>query len=339
MKWSIVGLVFFGLVAAFSAAILVASLRASGRPDTSQVTILVASQDLPRSKIVDKDSVVEKTVSRKEVPEGALVNHVQVIGNVLAVPMLEGEVFKAECFASAGSGQRVASILSDGMRAMTLSLSDYGGLSGILYPGCYVDVLTSFRLPGAEGTGKSEAMSMPLLQAVQVLAVEADTVVSDKEESEGKKAGGGRAKKLLVTLMVDLEQASALQLALQYGTVSLALRNPLDVEKVKKNQSYLSKLSAGQTGFLKKLASQTTPRSQTPGQTSTGQPASGGTGAGASGSVPAFTGTPVVDPETGNLVLPPGGFGDQDPELWNVTILRGNVITTQSLSIPNETGG
>jgi pilus assembly protein CpaB len=339
MKWSIVGLVFFGLVAAFSAAILVASLRANSRGDTSKVTVLVAAKALPRSKVIDKDAVVEKTVSRKEAPEGALVNHVQVIGKVLAMPMMEGEVFKEECFASSSSGYRVASVLPEGMRAMTLSLSDFGGLLGILYPGCYVDVLTSFRLPGTEGVCKSEAMSMPLLQAVQVLAVEENTLVSDKEEPEGKRSSGGtRAKKLLVTLMVDLEQASALQLALQYGTVSLALRNPLDAVKVKRNQSLLSKLSSGQGGFLKKLAGQTALATRT----TQPSPGAGGTAASAPGTAateatPALAGDALaIDPETGGLLLPAGGSTEKDPDLWNVTILRGNVITTQSLAVPDE---
>jgi Flp pilus assembly protein CpaB len=340
MKWSIVGLVFFGLVAAFSAAVLVASLRANTRGDTSKLTILVASTNLPRSRVVDKDAVIEKTVPSKEAPKGALTNHVQVVGKVLAMPMVEGEAFKNECFASASSGYRVASVLTEGMRAMTLSLSDYGGLLGILYPGCYVDVLTSFRLPGNEESGKSEAMSMPLLQAVQVLAVEENTLVSEKEEPEGKRSSGGRSKKLLVTLMVDLEQASGLQLALQYGTVSLALRNPLDAAKVKRNQSFLSKLS--QVG-LKRLAAQLKP-----------VPGSGDAVAGAStipapgeqpvdataAAVPAFADEGLtVDPE-GAVLFPTGGNTSQAAanDLWKVTILRGNVITTQSLAIPSETG-
>jgi Flp pilus assembly protein CpaB len=255
---------------------------------------------------------------------------------------VEGEAFKDGCFASASSGYRVASVLPEGMRAMTLSLSDYGGLYGILYAGCYVDVLTSFRLPGNAESGKSEAMSMPLLQGVQVLAVEENTLVSEKEEPEGKRSGSSRSKKLLVTLMVDLEQASGLQLALQYGTVSLALRNPLDVAKVKRNQSLLSKLSQGQVG-LKRLAAQLKP---VPGSgdavaSASTIPAPGEQPVDANApAVPAFVDEGLtVDPDMGAVLFPTGGNASPAAnDLWKVTILRGNVITTQSLAIPSETG-
>ena len=148
MKLAIFGLLFFGVVAATCAAVLVASLQVSARPSSKKgkIQFLVASQDLPRGKILDPDSITEKVLDPKDIPEGVFANPVQVIGKVLNAPMVEGQPFTKLCFAS-GPGYRVAAFIAEGMRAVTLSLTDSAALYGILYPGCTVDVLSTFSLP------------------------------------------------------------------------------------------------------------------------------------------------------------------------------------------------
>ena len=327
MKWSIVGLLFFGIVAAVCAAVLVAFIQARNKPqDGTTLEIFVAAKALPRGKIIDPVSIERKEIPKKEAPEGACTNEVQVIGKVLAQHLLEGQAFTTDCFAQQGSGYRVASVLAQGMRAVTLSLQDHQGLYGILYAGCYVDVLASFK---SSDSASREAMSTTLLQSVQVLAVEDTTLVNEKEDgpaAEGKKSSMNRTKKLLVTLMVDLEQANALQLATQYGTVSLALRNPMDEDPVRRNQALLSKLASGQTpAWLKKIVGSGTAEAQTSGMPGTpgtpGTPGAGGVGS----SGEDMTGQPAPSASTGS-----------DENLWKMTVIRGGVITTQTLSLEEE---
>jgi pilus assembly protein CpaB len=323
MKWSIVGLLFFGIVAAVCAAVLVAFLQAKSRPqDSGMMEIFVASSALPRGKILDPSCIVKKEIPKKEAPEGNVTNEVQVIGKVLAQAMLEGQAFTTDCFARQGSGYRVASVLPQGMRAMTLSLQDHAGLYGILYPGCYVDVLSSFK--SSDNAGEREAMALTLLQGIQVLAVEEHTLVGDKDDmpAEGKKSSSStRAKKLLVTVMVDLDQANALTLATQYGTVSLALRNPTDESPVKRNQALLSKLASGQApDWLKKFVGVKSAEAASPG--TSGFP--GVPGAQPSSAAGYPDGQPVPASESG------------DDHLWKMTVIRGGVITTQTLSLGDE---
>jgi Flp pilus assembly protein CpaB len=84
-----------------------------------------------------------------------------------------------------------------------------------------VDVLTSYKPANA-----NEAVTKTLLQNIQVLGIEGDTIVSAQEN---KRPGTtDRNKKRMVTLMVDPEQAKVLQSAIQEGTISLSMRNPLD---------------------------------------------------------------------------------------------------------------
>lgn len=315
MRLSIVGLLLFGVVAAVCAALLVASLRASARPppNARHIEFLVAASDLPRSKILDPNSISAKTVPITEAPEGCMTNTVQVIGKVLAVPMLEGQPFTESCFASETSGYRVASVLPNGMRAVTLSLSDYAGLHGLLYAGCTVDVMTSFKV-GRQFVGGTEAMASPLLRGVQVLAVEGETLVSGRTSRDGRT--GGRMKKVLVTLMVDVEQAAALQLAMQYGNLSLALRNPMDNMPVPQTQALLSQLTGRELGLmnmqdiLKDAASALSAL---------------------------FPRKPEKPPEK------PPEPAEKPPEepketFWEVTLIRGGDVTTHSVLLPPDGG-
>ncbi|MEX0655094.1 MAG: Flp pilus assembly protein CpaB [Phycisphaeraceae bacterium] len=224
-------LVLFGLVAAVCAMLIVQALTA---PDPEavaeaqaepEVQILVAKQALPAMSVVDGDSVTVEQVPRGEAPAGALQNPVQVVGKVLALPVVAGQAFTARSFARDDSAVHLAAALPHGKRAVTVSLTDHAGLSGLLYPGSVVDVLASIRME-SEQDGQSDEATTTLLQGLQVLAVGDETVVSSEEALAGR-----RTPSRLVALLVDPKQAQVLQLAMAHGSVSLAMRNPLDGEK------------------------------------------------------------------------------------------------------------
>jgi Flp pilus assembly protein CpaB len=259
MKWSIAGLMLLGLFAAVCAAVLTASLRVepqvTAAPEETRVPdvdIVVAAKAMSAMTVVDVGAVRTATVSAEEAPPRHIRSAVNVVGKLLAVPVVEGQVFTEACFASEASGAHLASALADGMRAVSLSLSRSD--AGLLYPGCVVDVLVSISKPAVDGSQRQEAMSMTLLQGVEVLAIDDHSVVSGGERREEQNARRSDRSRLMVTLMVDSTQAKALQLAVQYGTVSLALRNPLDANTVEVDRTLLSELSDEYSRLLEALA-------------------------------------------------------------------------------------
>ncbi|MHC4264417.1 MAG: Flp pilus assembly protein CpaB [Planctomycetota bacterium] len=243
MKWTIILLVILGLVAAFSASILVTFLRA-GDSDTSG-GIVIATSALPRNMVITSDHIKNAQIPKEDLPEGYLVDPSQAIGRVLAVPIAEGQVLTNTSFVTRGSEADLAAILEDGMRAVSIPMSREA-VRG-LYPGCIVDVLASFRLSGAS---KGEAISTTLLHGIQVLAVEQKTMLSKKEDELTEAAKRTSGRYMTVTLMVDSRQAEALQLALRYGTVSLALRNPFDKRAVDFDATVLSQGRLAKLGSL-----------------------------------------------------------------------------------------
>jgi len=95
----------------------------------------------------------------------------------------------------------------------------------LLFPGSMVDVMVSFK-QADHGTGWREALTTTLLQGIQVLALDKQSVLSPgkmMDEVTSRQANSRR-----ITLLVDTKQAKALELAMDQGTLSLALRNPLD---------------------------------------------------------------------------------------------------------------
>ena len=150
MKVAVISLVLFGIIAAICAAVLIATLaRPSSNAPISlsavqDVDVLVAATELQAMSVVDSKSVIVKKVPKAQVPANALLNPVQVVGKVLTDKMLANQPFTKACFAREGTGVYLATAVPHGKRAMSITLSDWSGMAGLLYPGSLVDVLVSY---------------------------------------------------------------------------------------------------------------------------------------------------------------------------------------------------
>ena len=249
MKWSVAVLVTLGLLASFSAAILVKFMRSkdSGIDGLSSKTKVVqVSKDMPVMSILESSNVTVKAASKDKLPAGYLSDAVQAVGRILAVPVVEGQVLTESCFVENGTSAQIAASLPVGMRAVSLSLNGASISGGYLYPGCVVDVLASFRLSSSE---RGQALSTTLLREINVLAVQGTSIVSKQAGEDEKKASSRAAQgRVTVTLMVDPRQAEALQLATDHGQISLSLRNPLDKNPVDTEVTVLSQGRLAQLG-------------------------------------------------------------------------------------------
>lgn len=326
MKWAVTVLILMGLVAAASTAILVKTLR--GGSDEGSVpsdTVVLAAKSLPAMTVITSDYVTESTVERDELPEEYLSSSVKAVGRVLGVSVVEGQVLTESCFVSKGTGAQLAAALPHGMRAVTITVSSRNISGGLLYPGCVVDVLASFRMERSERK-RGQALSTTLLHGIQVLAVEGVSVVSEKSDVEEATGGvlkqRGSSQYLTITLMVDPKQAEALQLARMYGSIALAMRNPLDKYAVDTDATVLSEGQLARLGSTlsptvmaaKRLLAQVLPRdANDPNGT-------------------AFTETVFSERVFQDF------FGTEEgtdrPSHWAVTVIRGTEVKEQELDIP-----
>jgi pilus assembly protein CpaB len=320
----IIVLIFLGVVAAFSASLLVRFTRGqglvSGNPASAQVDIVVAKGSLPAMSVVTSSNISKEKHAKEKLPEGYLSSPVEAIGRVLGIAVVEGQILTASCFVTEGSSAQLAAALPPGMRAVAVTLSSGAVTGGLLYPGCVIDILASFRLASREG---GEAVSTTLLQGIQVLAVRDVTIVSkDRGDAEKKTPLGPVASpssgSVTVTLMVDSKQAEALQLAVDFGKISVVMRNPLDRRAVDMDATVLRQ------GQLARLGTALEPQV-----------------AAALTQAP----LPAVDPNDPNaLKAVPGvntgakGSAPAKKPSWLVTIIRGQKVQEQQMDIAG-TGG
>lgn len=250
MKWTVVLLIVFGLIAALSTFILMAAVSADDSKSDS-IDVVVARQAMPAMSIVSSHQIELKKVSKKGLPGGSFTDPTLVIGRALSADAKEGQVLTNRLFITEGSGMKLASILPAGMRAVSFPVSGRSVVEGLLYPGSIVDVVATFRMRSQKGKG--EALSVTLLQGVKILAVGNETMFSSSEEDKkktGKKIMGSRSSIITVTVMVTSRQAEALQLAMQSGTISLAMRNPLDKRPVDPDATILDQGRLAKLGSL-----------------------------------------------------------------------------------------
>jgi pilus assembly protein CpaB len=322
MRWTILGLLFVGIIAAAAAALLAVAIQAKGNtgthvdPGSEQVDVLIASQDLSAMTQVEAEMLKVTKVARSHLPEKSYSVASEVIGQILIGDIKQGQMLSEKLFANADSNLKVVQALKPGERAMAVMLTSESGIEDLLYPGCVVDVVASIRVPRDDGDGGTidQYISTTPIKAVQVLAVGKRSII---DRDGGQNSGGGDSKRgRMVTLKVNSDEAQALQLAATQGQISVALRNPLD-----KGTEDIPGTTIGQ--FAKGLSEQIS---------SSRRKMTNDTGPLTLGTVPSTMPTATQPTGVLNVINTPGHVEPAKPQTWGVTLIKGNIV--QELQFP-----
>lgn len=184
------------------------------------VDVVVAKSNLPASEVILEDALTTIKWPQSTVPEGAFNSIDDFLGPEPRVPVntiFAGEPIIPARLASAKSGTGMASLVPRTMRGFPVPVDSWIAEARLVYPGAYVDVLTTLR-----DAMTRKATTKLVLQAVRVLAVDGniDAALQSEKKREGNKA--------VVTLLVTPEQAEILALSAREGKVDLMLRNAND---------------------------------------------------------------------------------------------------------------
>ena len=161
-------------------------------------------------------------------------------GRTAMRPIAANEILIEAALVAGATRLSTAPLLRPGMRAMAVQVTDVSGVSGLVFPGDRVDVLMT-RQP-EEAMPHAELVA----QDIRVLAVGSDmNIARDKP---------GAVK--TVTLELNPLQAQKLTLAMSNGTLSLALRQFSDEDRVRLPSLQVSDLHDGTpTRLLRKPSS------------------------------------------------------------------------------------
>jgi len=194
-------------------------------------TVMVAKHDIWQGKTITADDLQMEDLPKDYVLESVLQNPEQAVGRVPRERILAHEFIREERLADPEAGVGLNAIIPRGMRALSNNISEGSAVSGFLNPGNYVDVLVTIN-----GDAAREAETTTLLQAVTVLAV---------NNRLGNSEAGERARPS-VTLAVTPDLAEKLTHAVAQGTVTLTLRNDIDVTHVDTHGAMATNLLGGQ---------------------------------------------------------------------------------------------
>jgi pilus assembly protein CpaB len=212
--------------------------------------VLVATNDILENTVIDERLVQRVQVPSKYVQPQAVSDVREAVGRVVSVPIPRG-------------GQLIGTYLHDpgrtglayevprGRRAITIAVSDVTGVSGLVRPGNFVDVLGTFEFGRPIGVQAGRVQyaderteTRVLMQNVQLVAVEREL---GRDRPQPTASGGGflgaadvdnqaalnSGREIRnVTVVVAPRQAQELVLAQEIGTLTLVLRSTLDTGQV-----------------------------------------------------------------------------------------------------------
>ena len=116
----------------------------------------------------------------------------------------------------------LASVLEPGTRAISIKVDAESGVSGLIKPGDYVDVVLTQVAANADVARR--ALSETLLQNVRIIAI-------DQEIVQGGGANNTTAAKVAQTVSLQLapEQVKRIAVAKNLGSLSLAMRSAVEL--------------------------------------------------------------------------------------------------------------
>lgn len=201
------------------AAVLLAARWLGEQAASASTRVVVATRDLDLGQPLQANMLQEIAWPAGSEPVGAFSDAKTLEGRVVRVSVFKGEPVLEPKLAPVGTKGGLDAVIKEGHRAITVKVNEVVGVAGFLVPGSYVDLLVNIREDrsgGATGT-----ISKIVLERILVLAVAQE---ANRDETKPKVVNA-------VTLEVTPEQAEKIDLARNIGTLSLVLRNQVDLKE------------------------------------------------------------------------------------------------------------
>jgi pilus assembly protein CpaB len=218
----ILGLVAIGIAAA--AALFARNMMAGSAaptviaaPAAPKAQVLVAAKPLPMGHILTPEDLRWASWPDDGVDDNYVANGegdpASLAGKVVKVGMQPGQPVVISQIVGPGERGFLAAVLTPGMRAVSVAVSDTSGVGGFIFPGDRVDMILTHEVP--HGQGLSLRGAETLLTNVRVLAI--DQISNDVE----------KVAKVVRTVTVEVPPRYAETIAVmqRLGAVSLSLRS------------------------------------------------------------------------------------------------------------------
>jgi pilus assembly protein CpaB len=189
------------------------------------VGYFVAARALPKGTLARDEDFAVRTAAPASVPAGAILDtpdtKAGLPGSMVRKFVDAGSPVTLQDILRPKDRGFLASVLAPDSRAISIKVDEESGVSGLIRPGDYVDVLLTQVFE--KGNPARRALSETVLRNVRVIAIDQEIV----QGGRGVAAVTGKQAQT-VSLELGPDQVKKLTVAKQLGTLSLAVRAAVD---------------------------------------------------------------------------------------------------------------
>jgi pilus assembly protein CpaB len=197
-------------------------------PEPLTVGYFVAAHPLPRGTLARDEDFTVRSVPPGNVPTGAILDtpdaKIGIRGSLVRNFLDTGSLVTSEDILRPRERGFLASVLAPDSRAISINVDAASGVSGLIWPGDYVDVLLTQGPTGDDKAAQQHGMlSETVAQNVRIVAI-------DQEIVQGGPSNNAAAGKVAHTVSLQLapEQVKKVTVAGQRGKLTLAVRSAVD---------------------------------------------------------------------------------------------------------------
>jgi pilus assembly protein CpaB len=223
-------------------------------PPPAPVTVgyFVAAHPLPAGTLAREEDFTVRSVSPDHVPSGAIIDTPEVRiglrGSLVRTFLDTGSLVTSQNVLRPRDRGFLASVLAPGTRAISIKVDTESGVSGLIWPGDYVDIVVTHS---ATPTVKENTpgLSETVLRNIRIIAI-------DQEIMQGVPVTNATAGKETRTVSLQLapEQVEKITVAQHLGKLSLAARaveQPETVGSGPMSSGDVSPNTGPQRGYIK----------------------------------------------------------------------------------------
>lgn len=212
-----------GLLAVFLVNNYITSKEKAIYKGMEMVPIVAITQDTVAGQKITTQMIAERKVPQKYLHTNAVLakDLKLLIGQKLIYPMKRGDTVLWTSLSSEAERMKagLADRITKGERALSISVDEVTGVSGLIEPNDHIDILCTVRSEITE-----EEATFTLLQNITVLATGSALAGEENKKNKGYRT---------LTLLVTLEEAELLVFAQKKGKLITILRNSEDIETQK----------------------------------------------------------------------------------------------------------
>lgn len=232
------------LIASLTFFMYLQSLK-SPKEMTKKTSIIVAVDTIPARTLISKKMLKEIKVDSNSYFGDYIKDASKIVGKYTKETILKNEGFQTDKLLDKDENE-LSLNFDNNYRAISISVTGDSGVSDLLKPGDYVDII-AYLAEKKDGTKIVRAdVAKIILQNIEILAVDKQINRVDKETDNSTNNTSNNDKAVtnfLVTLSVPTTDLEKLVLSESIGTIKLALRPLQDSNTIQTNGTTWKQLS------------------------------------------------------------------------------------------------